>query len=212
VIAAVEVRLMSHVLVRATGGTVSLPDPATLMIDRADGGQLVLHPPRRVWDRTALTRDELVVWHLLIAATARAMLETLPQLDGGCLNYWDAGNWALNPAADPPGPKTAREHRVLHQHLCGRSPRSADPSWTWGESPFFPRYADRLAWSAGKVALTAAECAAIVRRAVEVLRESYDEAGAQGIDSTACGTCGYPTPRGDLEDRACPGCRAGHRP
>ncbi len=86
---------MSHVLVRATGGTVSLPDPATIMIDRADGGQLVLHPPRRVWDRTALTRDELVAWHLLIAATARAMLETLPQLEGGCLNYWDAGNWAL---------------------------------------------------------------------------------------------------------------------
>lgn len=202
---------MSHVLVRAAGGTVSLPDPATIMIDRADGGQLVLHPPRRVWDRTALTREELVAWHLLIAAVARAMLETLPQLAGGCLNYWDAGNWALNPAADPPGPKTAREHRVLHQHLCGRSPDSADLSWTWGESPFFPRYADRLAWSAGKTALTAAECLAIVDRATGVLREAYGDPAAQGIDSPACGACGYPAPAPDLVDGACPTCRPGRR-
>lgn len=200
---------MSHVLVRATGGTVSLPDPATIMIDRADGGQLVLHPPRRVWDRTALTRDELVAWHLLIAATARGMLETLPQLEGGCLNYWDAGNWALNAAAEPPGLKTARSSRVLHQHLCGRSPHSSDPSWTWGESPFFPRYADRLAWSAGKKALTPEECAAIVERTVEVLRESYGDIEAQAIDSTACGRCTYPTPGDDLQDRMCPRCRAG---
>lgn len=198
---------MSHVLARATGGTVSLPDPATIMIDRADGGQLVLHPPRRVWDRTALTRDELVAWHLLIAATARAMLETLPQLAGGCINYWDAGNWALNPAADPPGVKTAREHRVLHQHLCGRSPHSADPSWQWGESPFFPRYADRLAWSAGKHALLPSECAAIVARAAVVLRETYGEADAQGIAVAACVTCRYPTPIAEVDRAgACPDC------
>ena len=50
---------MSHVLMRGRGGRVCLPDPATTMIDRADGGQLVLYPPRRVWDRTALTREEL---------------------------------------------------------------------------------------------------------------------------------------------------------
>jgi hypothetical protein len=203
---------MSHVLVRATGGTVSLPDPATIMIDRVDGGQLVLHPPRRVWDRTALTRDELIAWHLLIAATARAMLETLPQLEGGCLNYWDAGNWALNPAADPPGAKTAPVSRVLHQHLCGRSPGSTDPSWTWGESPFFPRYADRRAWSAGKKALTPEECAAIVARAVEVLRTTYDDSVAQGIDSRACTACTYPAPADDLRDGMCPGCRGGGRP
>ncbi len=200
---------MSHVLVRATGGSVSLPDPATIMIDRADGGQLVLHPSRRVWDRTALTRDELIAWHLLIAATARAMLETLPQLEGGCLNYWDAGNWALNPVADPPGPKTARASRVLHQHLCGRSPRSVDPSWTWGESPFFPTFADRHRWSAGKKALTPDECAAIVARAVEVLRSTYDDSAAQGIDSRACTVCTYPAPAGDLVDGTCPACRGG---
>ena len=54
----------------------------------------------------------------------RAMLETLPQLVGGCLNYWDAGNWALNPAAEPAGPKDPRIARVLHQ----RSPASREAS------------------------------------------------------------------------------------
>ena len=51
---------MSHVIMRGSGGRVCLPDPATTMIDRADGGQLVLYPPRRVWDRTALTRLSLI--------------------------------------------------------------------------------------------------------------------------------------------------------
>lgn len=202
---------MSHVLMRGRGGTVCLPDPATIMIDRADGGQLVVYPPRRVWDRTALTRDELVAWDLLIAATARAMLEVLPQLDGGCLNYWDAGNWALNVAAPPAGPKRGPDARVLHHHLCGRSPRSQDPSWTWGESPFFPAYADRIAWSRGKRALTPQECAAIVARAAAVLRDVYLEGDAQGIATAACSGCGYPTPLSDLALRACPACASGAR-
>lgn len=201
---------MSHVLMRGSGGRVCLPDPATTMIDRADGGQLVLYPPRRVWDRTALTRDELIAWHVLIAATARAMLDTLPQLAGGCLNYWDAGNWALNPAAEPVGPKDPRVARVLHQHLCGRSPHSADGAWQWGESPFFPAYVDRFTWSAGKAAFTAAECAAIVYRTLAVLRDVYAEPAAQGIVSAPCGACGYPTPHDDLDPATarCPACRA----
>ncbi len=200
---------MSQVLMRGRGGRVCLPDPATTMIDRADGGQLVLYPPRRVWDRTALTRDELIAWHVLIAATAHAMLETLPQLAGGCLNYWDAGNWALNPEAAPAGPKDPRLARVLHQHLCGRSPASADLAWQWGESPFFPAYRDRIAWSAGKAPFTAAECLAIVDRTCLTLREHYGEPDAQGIVCAPCARCGYPAPVDEVDDatRKCPACR-----
>jgi hypothetical protein len=200
---------MSHVLFRGAGGSVTLPDPRTIMIDRRDGGQLVVYPPRRVWDRTALDGPELTQWNLLVAATAAAMLDTLPQLAGGCINYWDAGNWALNAEAAPEGPKTGPTHRVLHQHLVGRSPASSDPSWAWGESPFFPRFCDRFTWSEGKAPLSPTECAALVARLSQVLIERYGvtEPGVGAV----CEHCGYPAPAADLEPdaRVCPGCAAG---
>ena len=31
-----------------------------------------------------------------IVQAGRAMLDVLPQLENGCINYWEAGNWALN--------------------------------------------------------------------------------------------------------------------
>jgi hypothetical protein len=201
---------MSRVLLRTSGGELCLPDPRTIMIDRADGGQLVVNPPRRVWERTALDRDELVAWNLLVAASGRAMLECLPQLDGGCVNYWDAGNWALNDAAEPPGPKPGPSFRVLHQHVIGRSPRSGDPDWRWGESPFFPAFADRFAWSRGKAPLTAAECAAVVARAREVLIGSYGVPPSAVVVGATCVACSYPAPQTavDLAGR-CATCVAG---
>ncbi len=205
---------VSHVLFRGVGGSVTLPDPRTIMIDRRDGGQLVVYPPRRVWDRTALDASELMQWNLLVTATAAAMLETLPQLRDGCVNYWDAGNWALNVEAAPEGPKTGPAHRVLHQHLVGRSPGSTDPSWAWGESPFFPRFTDRFAWSAGKAPFTPAECAALVARLSQLLVERYGVFDAAAGATSVCARCGYPTPAVDLDPvmRLCPGCSAGDTP
>ena len=198
---------MSHVLFRGVGGTVTLPDPKTIMIDRSDGGQLVVHPPRRVWDRTALEAGELTQWHFLVAAAAGAMLDTLPQLRGGCVNYWDAGNWALNAAAPPPGAKTGPAHRVLHLHVIGRSRQSGDSAWAWGESPFFPAFADRLAWSIGKAPLTAAECGVLVARMTHLLSVRYQVATAP---TEVCARCRYPVPAGDLAaSGACAGCADG---
>ena len=34
------------------------------------------------------------------------MIDVLPQLAGGCINYWEAGNWALNDEAEPKGART----------------------------------------------------------------------------------------------------------
>lgn len=205
---------MSHVLFRGAGGSVTLPDPRTIMIDRRDGGQLVVYPPRSVWDRTALDVSELTQWNLLVAATAAAMLDTLPQLRDGCVNYWDAGNWALNADAPPAGAKTGPAHRVLHQHLVGRSLVSSDSSWAWGESPFFPHFRDRFAWSEGKAPFTAAECAALMARLSQVLVERYGVLDAAASATSVCARCGYPTPAVDLDPaiRVCPGCSAGDTP
>lgn len=202
---------MSHVLFRNVGGSVTLPDPRTIMIDRRDGGQLVVYPPRRVWDRTALDAAELTQWNLLVAATAAAMLDTLPQLRNGCVNYWDAGNWALNVEASPAGPKVGSAHRVLHQHLVGRSPESTDPSWAWGESPFFPRFSDRFTWSQGKAPFTPAECTTLVARLAHVLVERYGVPAGAVLPVAGCARCGYPAPACDLDPDtgACPGCATG---
>src|ERR1051325_11241738 len=156
-------------LFTCSGGDVSLP--ALVLVDRRDGGNLIVNPPRPVWERSELTPAELTQWSFLVAATGRAMLEALPQLEGGCINYWEAGNWALNDAAEPRGPKSAPESRRVHLHLLGRSPRATHPAWRWGEAPQFPAFEERRAWASSFAPLTEDECRAVVARAIELLRE-----------------------------------------
>jgi hypothetical protein len=180
-------------LFECDGGVIALPARHSLLADRADGGHLLANPPRAVWERSALSAAELTAWAHLVAATGEAMLAVLPQLEGGCINYWEAGNWALNDDAEPKGPKRAPDYRKMHLHLLGRSRFSANPDYKWGESPSFPRYAERLTWAAGKQRLMGAECAAVVKLADTILREKYGM-GARGAWEV-CGVCSYPTPR-----------------
>ena len=184
---------MSIELLSAPGGRLLLPDRQSVLLDRADGGNLVVLPPRPVWERSELEREGLVQWSYLVAACGRAMLDVLPQLEGGCINYWEAGNWALNDEAEPRGRKRADQHRSLHLHLLGRSPRSSNPNWQWGESPIFPRYGERLSWSASFQRLTPEECEAIVNRAGTLLSSKYGVAPAEVQKGERCPTCGYPS-------------------
>ena len=155
------------------GGDVSLPDPQLVLISRLNGGNLIVNPPRPVWERSELTPEELTRWSFLVAATGRAMLESLPQLAGGCINYWEAGNWALNEDAEPRGPKSPREHRRVHLHLLGRSPQASD----WGEAPRFPSFADRHRWAASNECLTREECLAVLDRLEAILEQTYGMRG-----------------------------------
>ena len=192
---------MTFAIFRSDAGEVALPAAGSVLMDAPDGGHLIVNPARTVWDRSALSQDELISWSFLVAAAGRAMLETLPQLDGGCINYWDAGNWALNDLAPPAGAKNPRQHRALHLHLFGRSPGAKSPSWQWGESPFFPRFVDRTAWAADHRRLSPAECEAISDRIGLTLSGTY------GVDESTfhrlapCARCGY-TLAGD-HDHAC---------
>ena len=161
------------ILLSCAGGHVALPDRRLVLVSRLDGGHLIVNPPREVWERSELTRAELAAWSALVAATGRAMIDALPQLEGGCINYWEAGNWALNDAAEPKGPKNARDHRKVHLHLLGRSRFATDPSLKWGEAPRFPSFADRYEWAAGFERLTEEECGAIVARARTLLKDVY---------------------------------------
>jgi len=164
---------MKRTLLAGPGGTLVLPDTTDLLASREDGGHLVVLPPRDVWERSELEPHELTQWSFLVAAAARAMLDSLPQLAGGCINYWEAGNWALNDAAEPVGSKTARQHRHMHLHLLGRSPASTRATWRWGESPRFPDFAERHTWAKGFEPLNEDECRRIVDHAVATLTSRY---------------------------------------
>lgn len=161
------------ILLRCSGGTVALPDATRVLVDRLDGGHLIVHPPRPVWERSELTHQELCAWSALVASTGRAMLDVLPQLERGCINYWEAGNWSLHDAAAPKGPKAVRRRRRVHQHLLGRSRTATHPSWLWGEAPLFPRFAQRQAWSATLEQLTRGECRDVIRLVVELLERVH---------------------------------------
>ena len=120
------------------------------------------------------------------------MLDALPQLDRGCINYWEAGNWALHDDAEPRGPKDPRTHRRMHLHLLGRSRTSSNPAWRWGESPRFPEFAERLTWSKGFARLGPDECRAVAARAEELLLSRWDADSARLAPRADCASCGTP--------------------
>jgi hypothetical protein len=185
---------VSRKLFTCQAGHIVLPERGLALVGREDGGNLIVTPPREVWERSELTRRELMLWSFLVAATGRAMLDVLPQLAGGCVNYWEAGNWALNDAAEPVGPKAVREYRRVHTHLLGRSRTATGTSWRWGEAPRFPTFAERHAWAAKHEPLSAEECRAVVAQTEAGLKARYGMHAKHVTPGFNCSLCGYPTP------------------
>ncbi len=183
---------MTIELFSCAGGVICLPSRDGALVSREDGGNLIVFPPRKVWERSDLTPEELRNWSCLVAAAGAAMLKTLPQLEGGCINYWEAGNWALNPMAPPQGDKRAPDHRNMHLHLLGRSRTAKDPNWRWGESPVFPRYAERHDWLHAEDRLTPAETRAIVEETARILADKYGFSAQDIAPSSQCPVCTYP--------------------
>jgi hypothetical protein len=182
---------MSRALFACHGGSIILP--SLVMVSRQDGGNLWVIPPREVWERSELTPLELMLWSFVVTATGKAMLEVLPQLQGGCINYFDAGNWGLHDHAEPQGPKTAPAYRKVHMHLLGRSRTAADPAWRWGEAPKFPDFSERHAWMAQFERLRAEECQAIVGKVTALLTTHYGMHASHITPWSTCHACRYPT-------------------
>ena len=184
---------MSIVLFRFAGGDIVLPNRNLVLVSREDGGNLVVNPPREVWERSELSPEELKLWSFLVAACGRAMIDTLPQLEGGCINFWEAGNWALNEQATPVGRKTAPEFRRVHLHLLGRSPNSRNPSLKWGEAPRFPDYAHRLQWAEDFQRLSPIECQRVLEQTTHLLATKYSIPRSHVSPWISCRICHYPT-------------------
>lgn len=184
---------MSKRIFNCKGGDIVLPNKELVLVSREDGGNLIVNPPREVWERSELSKDELTLWSFLVAATGQAMLEVLPQLTNGCINYWEAGNWALNDAAEPKGlRKTPREYRKVHLHLLGRNPASLNPLLKWGESPKFPDFVERFEWARNHERLTAEECLKILTRVKILLAKKFGLAEIESETLSICQDCRYP--------------------
>jgi rubrerythrin len=193
---------MSIKIFKCAGGEIILPNKNLVLVDAQDGGNLIVNPPREVWERSKLTPFELIHWSFLVAATGRAMLEVLPQLADGCINYWEAGNWALNEQAKPKRIfKTAKEYRRVHLHLLGRNPNSTNEAVKWGEAPMFPAFAERFKWAKRNKRLSADECGKIVQQVKINLLEIYGFRPNQIEKWTVCQNCGYP-----IVEEICPDC------
>lgn len=195
-------------LMSCRGGAILLPSRDLVLVDREDGGHLIVNPPRNVWERSELAPDELRDWAYLVAATGAAMLSQLKQLESGCLNYWDAGNWGLNVDAPPSGPKRGREHRQVHMHLFGRSPTAKSPHWCWGEAPLFPPYSKRKAWAEAHRRLTPQEVSSVLQATIEVLRRKYKFRTNEILRHPVCTGCSYPSATLGASPSTCPECRA----
>jgi rubrerythrin len=199
---------MSLKLFTCHGGHIVLPDRTLVLVSRQDGGNLIVIPPRDVWERSELTPVELMLWSFLVAATGKAMIDVLPQLEGGCINYWEAGNWALNDEAEPKGLKTASVYRKVHMHLLGRSPAATDPAWRWGEAPKFPDYIERYAWASKNERLHPEECRRVVAQVESSLKAHYEMRASHIAPWAACPVCGYPTPlENGRAERVCAECQ-----
>lgn len=84
-----------------------------LLIDRADGGHLVIAPKVDTLDRMSFTPELAAEYIMLSMATGRAMQQVINEagIPVERLNFMDMGNWRLLT------PKTPR----FHEHIFGRA-------------------------------------------------------------------------------------------
>jgi diadenosine tetraphosphate (Ap4A) HIT family hydrolase len=102
--------------------------PEKPLLDRGDGGHIVVSPKVRVTDRQQLSPKQAIELMRLTLVTGQAMT-TVMQANGvdiGRINYQDNGNWTV---FHPEG-------SFLHVHLYGRA-KSAQYN-TYGQACFFP--------------------------------------------------------------------------
>lgn len=102
--------------------------PEHPLIDREDGGHIVIDPKEKVRDRQALSATLAIELMRLTIITGGAMSTVMNKhgVDIGRINYQDNGNWSV---FKPEGP-------FLHIHIYGRA-KSARVQ-KYGQTLYFP--------------------------------------------------------------------------
>jgi diadenosine tetraphosphate (Ap4A) HIT family hydrolase len=87
--------------------------PHKPLIDRIDGGHVVVYPMRKKLDRMQMTPEESAEYMPFCIALGRAFTEVMNEsgIEVERINWMDMGNWRLVPYDDP----------RMHVHLFGRA-------------------------------------------------------------------------------------------
>lgn len=87
--------------------------PNKPLIDRRDGGHIMIYPMRKKLDRTSMTPEESAEYIPFCIALGRAFTEVMNEsgIEVERINWMDMGNWRLVPYDDP----------RMHVHIFGRA-------------------------------------------------------------------------------------------
>ena len=135
------------------------------LVDREDGGHIVVVPKRRVVDRTQLEPKEAIELMRLtmVVGEAFGIVMNRRGVDIGRINYQDNGNWSV---FKPDGPQ-------MHIHLYGRA-KSAKFN-KYGEAIFSKKMTD-TDWYDNFKPLNEGDIKEIKQEILEILkREKYKD-------------------------------------
>lgn len=135
--------------------------PSFPLIDRADGGHIVINPKVRVSDLPTLTNVQAIELMQLIRVAGKAMEITMNKqgVDIGRINYQDNGNWGV---FLPEGP-------YQHFHIYGRA-KSAKKQ-PYGQSLFFPHKNENPDFYKDNLPLTPEDIIAIRKQMEELVKQ-----------------------------------------
>jgi len=148
--------------------------PELPLVDRADGGHIVIDPLIRVVDRQQLTPLQAIELARLTMVTGEAMTSVLIRhgVDIGRINYQDNGNWGV---FKPEGP-------FMHMHLYGRA-KSARVQ-RYGQACYFPHRDENPKFYEKFNPLTAEDVLEIKKEIIALLREKKYTDTQWGLSNT----------------------------
>lgn len=140
--------------------------PSLPLVDRKDGGHLLIFPKVKVVNRQALSVRQAIELMRLTIVAGEAMTRVLIKhgVDIGRINYHDDGNWSV---FKPGGP-------CLHVHLYGRA-KSAKVQ-KYGQALYFPHKEENPEFYKNCKSLTKRDVSAITSEIKKLLKqEKYSD-------------------------------------
>ncbi len=134
------------------------------LVDRRDGGHIVINPRKRVVDLQALKPPQAIELIRLLMVVGQAMTRILNKngVDIGRINYQDNGNWGVFKEEGP----------YQHFHLLGRAKSAVNQKY--GQSCHFPHIDDHPEQYASLKPLTAKDVRGIRNEIEQMLaQEEY---------------------------------------